>query len=89
MRHMIVTASRAPQHECSMQEIRALTRGMDHSVEIAEKVYYQAHDVRVTNHISIIQQVLNLNDGYERWSREIDSGIEKDLDVMIQAQLMS
>ena len=83
MRHTIVTASRAPEHDCSMQQIRALARGMDHSVEIAERVYNQANELRATNHISIIQKVLNLNDGYEGWCREIDSGIEEDLDVMI------
>ena len=54
MCHTIVTAARDPKNKLTEEELKALARGMDHSVHIAEEIYYNKKEKRQINHSAII-----------------------------------
>ena len=77
MRHTIVTGARDPKNKLTEEELKALARGMDHSVCIAEEVYYNEKEKRQIDHSSIIQKVLNLND----WEADLQLGVEEEIEL--------
>ena len=83
IRHTIVTAGRDPENKLNVEELKALARGMDHSVETAESRYYHEQEKRMVDHSKIIERVLKLN-GIKSWNYEIKTGIEEGIenDVM-------
>ena len=54
MHHTIVTAARDPKNKLTAEELKALARGMDHSVCIAEEIYYNEKEKRQIDHSAII-----------------------------------
>lgn len=50
MWHTIVTAAMDLQNKCSEEELKALVRGMDHSIQIAELKYAHSKEQRQTDH---------------------------------------
>ena len=76
MWHMIVTASRDPVNKLMEDEIKALARGMDHSVCIAEMVYNQTKEKMQIDHLAIIRKVLKMNS----WDEELKMGVEEEIE---------
>ena len=72
MRHTIIMASRDPVNRLTEEEIKALARGMDHSVHMAEMVYNQNKEKMQIDHSAIIRKVLKMND----W----DEGVEEEIE---------
>ena len=54
MHHTIVTAARDTKNKLTEEELKALARGMDHSVCIAEEIYYNEKEKRQIDHPTII-----------------------------------
>ena len=77
MHHTIVTAARDPKNKLTEEELKALARGMDHSVRIAEDIYYNEKEKRQIDHSAIIQKVLNLND----WDADLKLGVEEEIEL--------
>lgn len=76
MRHTIVTAARDLKNNMSLDDLKALARGMDHSLRMAEDRYYHDKEAVYIDHSSIIRKVLKLND----WAEEVQFGIEEDVE---------
>ena len=78
IRHTIVTASR--NANLPIEELKALARGMDHSIRIAEQRYLHDQDKRAFSYSKTITSVLKLNQGVDGWldegEREIKDNIE-------------
>ena len=77
MHHTIVTAAREPKDKLTAEELKALARGMDHSVRIAEEIYYNEKEKRQIDHSAIIRKVLNLND----WDADLKLGVEEEIEL--------
>ena len=76
MQHMIVTQARDPENKLDVEELKALARGMDHSICIAESTYYHEKERAQIDHSKIIERVLKLND----WNEEIEVGMEEEIE---------
>ena len=50
---------------------------MDHSVRIAEEIYYNEKEKRQINHSAIIRKVLNLNE----WDADLKLGVEEEIEL--------
>ena len=79
IRHTIVTHGRDPKNSLSVAELKALARGMDHSVRIAESTYYHNKQLEHIDHSKIIMRVLKLN-GIGSWNDEISKGLDDDIE---------
>ena len=79
IRHTIVTRSRDPENKLDEDQIKALARGMDHSVRIAESTYQHEKEKMAIDHSLIIQKILKLN-GVKTWNDELKEGIEEDIE---------
>ena len=82
IRHTIVTKSRDPKNNLEVDELKALARGMDHTVATAEAVYYHQKEKRMIDHSKIIEKVLKLN-GLKNWNRELKLGMEERIETDI------
>ena len=76
MWHTIVKASQDPVNRLTEEEIKALARGMDHSVHMAETVYNQNKEKMQIDHSAIIRKVLKMND----WDEELKTGVEEEIE---------
>ena len=79
IRHTIVTKGRDPKNSLTVEELKALARGMDHSVRIAESTYYHDKQLENIDHSKIIIRVLKLN-GIRSWKDEISVGLDDDIE---------
>ena len=77
MCHTIITAARDIKNNCTIEELKALARGMDHSVHIAEASYCHEKEKRQIVQSAIICKVLKLND----WQEEMKMGVEVDIEL--------
>ena len=80
MRHTIMTHSRNVEKNLSVEEIKALARGMDHSVRMAEKVYLHEKEKLQVDLSKIIREILELND----WEKELKEGIEEEIERQVE-----
>ena len=80
VRHTIVTKAREPERNLSVDELKALALGMDHSVKTAERVYYHGKEKRQVNNALVIQNVLSLNGKMEGWEKEVEDGKIEDIE---------
>ena len=80
MRHTIVTRARDPEKNLTVDELKTLALGMDHSVRTAEKVYYHGKEKRMLNNSKIIENVLHLNGHLKEWGEEVEQGLAEDVE---------
>ena len=76
MLHTIVTASQDPVNRLREDEIKALARGMDHSIHMAKMVYNQNKEKMKIDHSAIIRKVLKMKD----WDKELKTGVEEEME---------
>ena len=76
MQHTIVTASQDPANRLTEEEIKALARGMDHSMCMAEMVYNQNKEKMQIDHSAIIRKVFKMNN----WDEELKTGVEEEIE---------
>ena len=78
IRHTIVTGSR--NDNLSLQELKALARGMDHSIRIAEEKYLHDQEKRAIDYSKTIISVLKLNKGIDGWLDEGEQEMKDDIE---------
>ena len=76
MWHTIITVSRDPVNKLMEDEIKALARGMDHSICTAELVYNQNKEKMQIDHSEIMRRVLKMNN----WDEEFKMGVEEEIE---------
>ena len=69
MQHTIVMKAWDPMHHLDVEDLKALARGMDHSVRIAESTYYHQKEKLNIDHSKIMREFWSWTTGLKNWQR--------------------